>query len=224
MEKYKFQWYVVSRYFPALLDGMEVTLKITIISIVLGLILGMIIAIARLSKNKIISIIASGYIELFRCTPVLVQIIWIFYCLPIFFNIELSGMVSGIVALTLNVAAFYAEAYRSGIQAIKSDQYDAAEALGFNKFQTLRYIIVPQAVMIIIPVILSNSVSLFKESSLVSTVAIADLMYQGRLVSTRIYRPIEILTVVAIMYFVVAFPLTVLVRKIEEKISFKINK
>jgi len=224
MGKYEFQWWAILRYWPALLDGMQVTLKITIISIVLGLILGMIIAVARLSKNKIINTIASVYIEIFRCTPTLVQIIWIFYCLPIFFNVELSGMASGIVALTLNVAAFYSEAYRSGIQAIKRDQYDAAEALGFNKFQTLRYIIVPQAVMIIIPVILSNSVSLFKESSLVSTVAIADLMYQGRLISTRIYRPIEILTFVAIMYFVVAFPLTVLVRKIEEKISFKINK
>jgi len=224
MEKYEFQWWVILRYWPALLDGMQITLKITVISIFLGLILGMIIAIARLSKNKIISTIASAYIELFRCTPVLVQIIWIFYCLPIFFNMELSGMTSGIVALTLNVAAFYAEAYRSGIQAIKRDQYDAAEALGFNKFQALRYIIMPQAVMIIIPVILSNSVSLFKESSLVSTVAIADLMYQGRLISTRIYRPIEILTFVAILYFAVAFPLTVLVRKIEEKISFKINR
>ena len=224
MEKYRFQFYVVGKYFPALLDGMYITLKITIISIFLGLILGMIIAICRLSKNKIISGIASGYIELFRCTPVLVQIIWIFYCLPIVFNLTLSGVISGIIALTLNVAAFYSEAYRSGIQAIKRDQYDAAEALGFNKFQTLRYIIVPQAIMIIIPVILSNSISLFKESSLVSTVAIADLMYQGRLISTRTYRPIEILTIVALMYFVVAFPLTLLVRKIEEKISFKINR
>jgi len=224
MGKYEFQWWVILRYWPALLDGLQITLKITVISIFLGLILGMIIAIARLSKNKIINTIASAYIELFRCTPVLVQIIWIFYCLPIFFNMELSGMTSGIVALTLNVAAFYAEAYRSGIQAIKREQYDAAEALGFNKFQALRYIIMPQAVMIIIPVILSNSVSLFKESSLVSTVAIADLMYQGRLVSTRIYRPIEILTFVAILYFAVAFPLTVLVRKVEEKISFKINR
>lgn len=224
MNKYQFQFNVVEKYFPALLSGMCTTVKITLISIFFGLILGMIIAILRLSKNKIISGIASGYIELFRCTPVLVQIVWIFYCFPIVFNVTMSGVVSGVVALTLNVSAFYSEAFRSGIQAIKKDQYDAAEALGFNKFQSLIYIILPQAIMIIVPVVLSNSVSLFKESSLVSTVAIADLMYQGRLISMKTYRPIEILTIVAIMYFCVAFPLTLLVRKIEEKISYKINR
>jgi len=224
MERYRFQFYVAKEYFPVLLSGFFVTFKITIAAIILGLTLGMIIAICRLSKNKIISSIAAGYTELFRCTPTLVQIVWIFYCLPIILNMELSGMLSGIIALSLNAAAFYSEAFRSGIQAIKIDQYNAAEALGFGKFKTLRYIIIPQAVMIIIPVILSNSVSLFKESSLVSTVAISELMYQGKLVSTITYRPIEILTVVALMYFVIAFPITLLVGKIEKNVSVKINK
>jgi len=224
MGSYGFDFNVVFRYAGVLTEGLVVTLKITCISITAGLILGMIIAIFRLSKNKIINVPFSIYIEFFRCTPTLVQIVWIFYCLPIILGIQLSGFFSGVTALTLNVAAFYAEAFRSGIQAIKSEQYDAAVALGFNKLQTLRYVILPQAVIITIPVILSNSVSLFKESSLVSTVAIADLMYQGRLVSTTTYRPIEVLTLVAIVYFVVAFPVTILIRSLETKIHSRIGQ
>jgi polar amino acid transport system permease protein len=221
---YGFDFRVPLRYIDVLGRGLVVTLEITGISIAIGLVLGLLIAILRISRKTVVNGVAAAYIEVFRCTPTLIQIVWIFYCLPIVLGIELSGFASGVVALSLNVAAFYAEAFRTGIQAVKSDQYDAAVALGFSRLQALRHIIIPQAVIISIPVILSNSVSLFKESSLVSTVAIADLMYQGRLLATTTYRPIEVLTTVALIYFVISFPVTQLVRSLETRIHARMNR
>lgn len=222
--EYGFDFRVPLRYLDVLGRGLVVTLEITGISIAIGLLLGLLIAILRISKNRLASLPAAAYIELFRCTPTLVQIVWIFYCLPIILGLHLSGFASGVVALSLNVAAFYAEAFRAGIQAVRVDQHDGAVALGFNRLQALRHIIIPQAVIIAIPVILSNSVSLFKESSLVSTVAIADLMYEGRLLSTSTYRPIEVLTTVALIYFVISFPVTLMVRSLETRIAARINR
>ena len=109
----------------------------------------------------------AAYIELFRGTPALVQLVWFYYCLPIFLGVSLPGYTAIVVALTLNVSAFYGEAYRSGIQALPKDQIDSADVLGLSYFQRLRYVVAPQAFRIVIPVLLSLSISLFKDTSLV---------------------------------------------------------
>jgi len=221
---YKFSFDVIWENADVLISGFWVTLQITGISIVLGLLLGALIAILRLSRNFVLSKITAGYIEFFRCTPTLVQIIWVFYCLPLILGFKISGFVCGLIALTLNLTAFYAEGYRSGIQAISKDQIEAGIALGLSYAQRTRYIILPQAVRIIIPVLLSNSISLFKESSLVSTVGMNDLMYKGRLLSATTFRPIEILTTVAMIYFVFAFPIALITRKLEVKLAKKLER
>jgi len=221
---YKFSFDVIWENADVLISGFWVTLQITGISIVLGLLLGALIAILRLSRNFVLSKITAGYIEFFRCTPVLVQLVWIFYCLPIVLRIELTNFISSIIALTLYVGATYGEAFRSGIQAVSKDQIEAGIALGLSSAQRTRYIILPQAVRIIIPVLLSNSISLFKESSLVSTVGMNDLMYKGRLLSATTFRPIEILTTVAMIYFVFAFPIALITRKLEVKLAKKLER
>src|SRR3989441_531354 len=192
-----FDWGLAVRYLPLLVQGLLTTLKISAIVIALGLVLGIFVAAGRLSKDPKISKPVAAYIEIFRGTPALVQLVWFYYCLPIFLGVNLPGYSAIVVALTLNVAAFYGEAYRSGIQALAKDQIDSADVLGLSYLQKMYYVIVPQAFRLVIPVLLSLSISLFKDTSLVSTLGVGDLMYQGRVVATQTYRPIEILTSVA---------------------------
>ena len=165
----------------------------------------------------------SPYVEFFRCTPALIQIIWIFYCIPIFFDVFISPFASGLLALSLNLAAFNAEAYRSTIQAIPRDHIDTGIALGLTPIQRAINIIFPQSFLMAVPVLITNGVGIFQQSALVSVVAIADLMYQGKMLATQTYRPIETLTMVAVIYFVVALPVTLSVKVVEEKISKKIG-
>ena len=221
---YEWDFYFVWRHFDVLINGLLISLTLTVISVALALPLGFIVAVFRLSRNFFISKIAAAYIEFFRCTPALVQVIWIYYCLPIVIGVEVSGFACGIAALTLNLTAFNAEAYRSGIQAIPMDQTDATVALGLSPLQRILYVILPQAVRLVIPVLLTNAVGTFQQSALVSTVAITDLMYEGRVLATRFYRPLEILTVVAIIYLVIAFPVTQLVRVVELRLREKLKR
>jgi polar amino acid transport system permease protein len=214
-----FEWGLALRYLPLLVQGLLITLKISAVIIALGLVLGLFVAGGRLSKNPLINGPVSAYVELFRGTPALVQLVWFYYCLPIFLGINLPGFTAIVVALTLNVAAFYGEAYRSGIQALSKDQIDSADVLGLSYLQKMYYVIVPQAFRLVIPVLLSLSISLFKDTSLVSTLGVGDLMYQGRVVATQTYRPIEILTSVAVIYFIIAFPVSMLTRRLEIRLG-----
>lgn len=221
---YEWNFYFVWKNMDVLLKGLIISLELTGISIALALPLGFLVAVFRLSRRQLISKTTAAYIEFFRCTPALVQIIWIYYCLPIILGVEISGFVCGIAALTLNLTAFYAEAFRSGIQSIAKDQIDATIALGLSPTQRTVYVILPQAVRIVIPVLLTMAVGTFQQSSLVSTVAIADLMYEGRVLATRFYRPLEILTVVALIYLVIAFPITQLVRVAEIRLKKRLER
>ena len=221
---YDFSFEVVWGSIGVLFSGLLTTLQITGISMLLGLPLGVFLAVFRLSRNFVVSKLAAAYIEFFRCTPVLVQLVWVFYCLPIIFGLELGNYVCSVIALTLFVGAIYGEAFRSGIQGVEQDQIDATIALGLSPIQRMRYVILPQAIRIVIPVLLSNSISLFKESSLVSTVGMSDLMYNGKILSANTYRPIEILTTVAVVYFIVAFPATLVTRKLEMALAKKLER
>lgn len=214
-----FDWGLAVRFLPLLVQGLLTTLKISAIVITLGLLLGIFVAAGRLSKDPRINKPVAAYIEIFRGTPALVQLVWFYYCLPIFLGLNLPGFTAIVVALTLNVAAFYGEAYRSGIQALGKDQVDSADVLGLSYLQKMRYVIVPQAFRLVIPVLLSLSISLFKDTSLVSTLGVGDLMYQGRVVATQTYRPIEILTSVALIYFIIAAPVSMLTRRLELRLG-----
>jgi len=216
---YEWAWRVIPRAIPVLIRGLQLTVEITLIVIALGFLVGVVVAGARLSRNPLISKPVALYIEFFRGTPALVQLVWVYYCLPIVLGLELPSFASIVVALTLNVAAFYGEAIRAGIQAIPRDQTEAADILGFSYVDKMRFVVLPQAFRIIIPVALSQSISLFKDTSLVSTLGVADLMYQARVLSTETYRPLEILTVAALIYFVLAFPCTIATRVLELRLA-----
>ncbi|UVI35638.1 amino acid ABC transporter permease [Brevibacterium spongiae] len=215
---YQFDWSVVTNNFPRLLEGLVLTLEIAVIVIALSMILAIPVAFLRMSNIEVVRWLAQLYIEIFRCTPLLVQLFWVYYALPTLTGITIPGTISAVIALTLNLTAFMAEAYRSGFQAVPPEQVEAGKMLRLSRFQQIRYIIVPQALKQQLPVILSLNISLFKDTALVSTIAVADLMFTANKISTESYRALEILTVAALMYFLIAFPASLILSKIERNL------
>lgn len=209
----------VIRFIPALLQGLVMTLELTAICMVLGSLFGLLLALARRSgSSRLLSVPAIAYVELFRGTPVLIQLFWIFFCLPLVIGFEPSGFASGVLALTLFNAAVTAETFRAAMRSVGREQYDASTALGLTPFSRTIYVVLPQTILRATPVLLSNLVSLFKESALVSAVGLADLMFVGQNISNSTGRPIELFTTVACIYFVLAFPLTRVVTKVERRL------
>ena len=208
---YNYDFASVFREIDPLLNGLVVTLELTAAANIIGLTLGFVIALMVLSKWAVVRIPASLFVEFFRCTPAIIQIVWFFYCVPIIFDVYIDALTMGILALGLNLTAFNAEAYRASIQAVPLEQTDAGIALGLTQAQRILYIVLPSAFRASIPVLLTNGVGIFQQSALVAIVAIQDLMYAGKSLATLTYRPIETFTVVAAMYFLVAFPASQLV-------------
>ena len=219
MNGYNFDWDVVAQALPSMLQGLGLTLQITVITIVISMILAIPVAVGRMSKIEVIRWAAQGYIEIFRCTPLLVQLFWIFYALPALTGVTLPGYASAVIALTANLTAFMAETYRSGFQSVPVEQVEAGRMLQLNRFQQLRYIVVPQAMRQHLPVILSLNISLFKDTALVSTIAVADLMFISNTISAQNYRALEIFTLAAFIYFAIAFPVSLITSAIERRMQ-----
>ena len=201
------------------MGGLLVTVEISLITIVLSMILAVPVAVARMSPITVLRWLAQIYIEIFRCTPMLVQLFWIFYALPALTGVTLPGFTSAVIALTANLTAFMAEAYRSGFQAVPVEQIEAGQMLRLTSFQRLRYIILPQALRQQVPVILSLNISMFKDTALVSTIAVADLMFVANTISAQSYRALEVFTVAAAIYFVVAFPASLITNHLERRMQ-----
>ncbi len=213
---------VLLRFQEALALGLWTTVKLTLICMVLGCTLGFFVGLARTAPSVILRAIASVYVEFFRGTPVLIQLFWIFFCLPLILGVELSNLASGVIALTLYMGAITSETFRASLKSIGREQLDACVALGLPKRAQILNVILPQAVLRAVPTLLSNCVSLFKESALVSAVGMADLMFVGQNISNNTARPVEVLTIVALIYFAIAFPLTRAVTLIEGRILKKL--
>jgi polar amino acid transport system permease protein len=209
---------IVLRFQDALALGLWTTLKLTLLCAFLGCSLGFFIGLARTSSSAVLRGVSGIYVEFFRGTPVLIQLFWIFFCLPLILGMELSNLASGVIALTLYMGAITSETFRASLKAVGREQLDACVALGLPLRIQVTSVILPQAVLRAIPTLLSNCVSLFKESALVSAVGMADLMFIGQNISNNTARPVEVLTVVALIYFVIAFPLTRAVSLVERRI------
>ena len=220
---YHFSFGFMLDYWSALLTGLTTTLELTLICVVLGVTLGFLVSLMRTSGSRLISAVGSAYVELFRGTPVLIQLFWIFFCLPLVLHIEIGNLPSAIIALSLYMAAISSETFRAAMKAISRDQHDACVALGLAPLAKIAHIVFPQTILRAIPTLLSNTVSLFKESSLVSAVGMSDLLYVGQNIATRTYHPVEILTTVAFIYFAIAFPLTRAVTLVEQRLLRKID-
>ncbi|KAB0549943.1 amino acid ABC transporter permease [Pseudomonas argentinensis] len=208
---------VVFPYWYILLKGLGLTLAITLTCAVLGSLAGFAISLLRTLRNPLIRLPIGLYVEFFRGTPLLIQLFWVFFCFPVVFGLTLSPYVSVMLALILYMAAITSETFRGALKSIASEQHDACTALGLTPRAKVLFVIFPQALLRATPPLLSNVVSLFKESALISSVGIADLMFIGQNISNSTARPVEFLTAVAAIYFLVAFPLTRLVGVVESR-------
>jgi len=208
---------VVLKYWSVLLQALGFSLALTLSCAILGMLLGFIISLARTSKNRPLYWTSTLFVEIFRGTPLLIQLFWIFFCVPIIFGLSLSPLVSVVISLVLFMGATSSESFRGALKSIPKEQMDACQALGIRSMNKTLFVILPQVLLRATPPLLSNSVALFKESALVSSVGIADLMFVGQSLSNRTARPVEFLTTIAIIYFVVAFPLTRIVGNIEAR-------
>jgi His/Glu/Gln/Arg/opine family amino acid ABC transporter permease subunit len=207
---YEWHWEVLWQSLPILLEGIQITVLASVVTMVFALVIGLAVALLRIGGG-FPGRLAYVYIEFFRNSPQLMLVVWVFYVLPLLTGIALSPLASGIIALSLNVAAFVAEVYRAGLTSIPPGQTQAALALGMTPAQLYRRVLLPQTVSRILPPLGSYWVSLFKDTSLLAVIGVAELMYQGRLVSTDTYRPLEIFTGVAVIYFVLAYPQSIFV-------------
>ena len=201
--------------------GLVVTILYTIVTIVIGMVIGLVTGLLRLSSNKFITLPLTAYVEVFRCTPLLVQIIWFYYALPVVIGIDIPGVVAAGLVLSLYTGAFYAEIVRGGVNSIERGQWDAARSIGLRYVQMMRLVILPQAFRRMIPPFMNQSIIQLKNTSLVSTIAVADLLYEGQMITAATYRPLEVYTMVAVLYFAVLFPLTLAAQQVERRLAGK---
>ena len=202
-----------------LLSGFTTTIFISVVSISLSIILGLVVAIPSLAKNKFLTYLNIGYVEIVRAIPLLVLILWIYYGLPIMTGISFSPFVSGIIALTISESAFQAEIFRAGINSIRKPQWEAGSSLGLGFFKKLRLVILPQAVRNILPAIGNQFVYVLKMSSLVSIIGIGDLTRKANELVVTTYRPLEIYTFLILEYLILILIVSFLVRKLEKKMK-----
>jgi polar amino acid transport system permease protein len=206
-------------YRGLILTGLGVTIAYTIGTIVLGLLVGLVTGLLRLSRNPMITAPLVVYVEIFRCTPLLVQIVWFYYALPVVLGIDIPANIAATLVLSLYTGAFYSEIIRAGVASIERGQWDAACAIGMRRIQVMRYVVLPQAFKRMIPPFMNQSVIQLKNTSLVSTIAVADLLYQGTIITAATYRPLEVYTMVAVIYFLVLFPLTLAAQQVERRLA-----
>ncbi|KNF09962.1 inner membrane amino-acid ABC transporter permease protein YecS [Gottschalkia purinilytica] len=205
----------LSNYYKFFIVGVKNTILLSILAVFLGTILGTILALMKISKNKPLKLVSSAYIEFVRGTPLLVQLYIIYFALPF----DFTEITAGAIALSLNSAAYVAEIIRSGIEAIESGQMEAARSLGMSHTMSMRYIIIPQAVKNIIPVLGNEFVTIIKESSIVSVIGATELMYNVDTIRGNTYNAIGPLAVGAILYFVLTFTLSKIVGRIERRMK-----
>jgi len=202
-----------------LLRGVELTVALWAIAFAFSLVVGLFIGIARGSGRRWLNWPATAYIEVFRNTPVLVQVVWFYYAFPVLTGIQMKPLPAAAFALCLNTSAYCAEIYRGGLQSIVAGQWEAGKALGMTYWRVLRRIILPQVARRMLPAFTNRAVELAKMTSIASVIAVHELMYEARIFSTQSFLPLETFTVVALIYFILIYPGTLAAYLLERRLS-----
>jgi His/Glu/Gln/Arg/opine family amino acid ABC transporter permease subunit len=223
---YSWGWYVVSPLDPRglknlafLAEGLVATVTISVAAILISVIVGAMLAMAGLSRARSLRWLNRTYVEVFRAVPVLVLLLWVYYGLPVVAGIQFSVMVAGIATLAVSDAAFEAEIFRAGIQAVPAGQSEAAKSLGLTRWQTMRLIVLPQAIRKILPALGNQFVYVLKMSSLVSVVGYQELTRRAQELVLIEYRPLEIYTILVIEYLLLILLVSWLVRRLEARMA-----
>ena len=219
----QFTWADVRSFLPDLLRGTEVTIRLTLLSMIVALIVGLVIALARLSRRWWLRVPATVYLEFIRGTPLLLQLFYIYYVLPVF-GVKLPAFTAGVIGLSLNYGAYLSEVYRSGILAIPAGQREAAASLGMSHVLIMRRVILPQAIRIIIPPVGNYFISLFKDSALASVITIREVMRTGNLLAASTFKHFQIYTMVALIYLAISYPASLGVTWLERRLSLSTER
>lgn len=219
MPAYTFRWDVVWTNLPFLLSGLQMTLVISAITLVASVVLGMIVALADMSRLLPVRLLGQLWGEVVRNTPILVQLLWVYYVLPIVFGVEISAFAACIIGLSIYSSAFIAEVYRAGIQSVPKGHREAAQVLGLSQFHTFSRIILPQAIRTTLPPLAANFVQLIKYSSLASVISVEEVTRRATELSSTTFRPLEIFSFVALIYLVICWPLAQAIRIWERRLA-----
>jgi polar amino acid transport system permease protein len=210
-------WTVVWQHRGELLDGALLTILLTLLTMLFAVPAGVALALMRLSRSKPLSAASACFTEFFRNLPLILVVYWAFYVMPVAIGIEFPAFTTGLVALCLNVSAYNAETFRAGINSIRKGQLEAAIALGMSRWQAMREVVVPQAWRRVLPVLASTWVSLFKDTSLVSVIAVGELAHTALQIRSQTFRVLEMLTAMAAIYWLMGYPQAKLVDWIHRK-------
>ena len=214
-------WNIVWVHRWDLVHGAGLTVLLTVLTMLAAVPAGIVLALMRLSRSRILSTAALWFVEFFRNLPLILVVYWAFYVMPVFLHIEFSAFTTGLIALCLNVSAYNAETFRAGINSIRKGQMEAAIAVGMSRWQAMRKIIIPQAWRRVLPVLASTWVSLFKDTSLVSVIAGGELAHVALQIRSSSFRVLEMLTAMAVIYWLMGYPQAKLVDWIHKRFEVK---
>jgi His/Glu/Gln/Arg/opine family amino acid ABC transporter permease subunit len=210
-------WSVLWTYRYALLEGVGVTVLLTVLTMAIAVPGGIAVMLLRQSQWAPVRALGTVYVEFFRNIPLILLVYWAFYVLPILIEVQISPFATGLTALALNVSAYNAENFRAGVASIRKGQTEAGLALGMSRGEVMRKIVLPQAIRRILPVLASTWVALFKDTSLVSVIAVGDLAHSALQVRSQTFRVLEVLTAMALIYWALGYPQAKLVDWIHRK-------
>ena len=219
MFRYQFRWDTVWGSFDFLMSGLQMTLIVSAATLVLAMLGGLVIALLDMSRYRPLRWIGITFGEIVRNTPILVQLLWVYYVLPIVFGVNIDALVALIVGLAVYQAAFISEVYRSGIQSVPAGHREAAQVLGLTPLQSFRRIVLPQAIRMTLPPLASNFVQLIKFSSLGAVISVNEITRRGMELSATNFRPLETFTFIAVVYFFICWPLAMAIRWWERRLQ-----
>lgn len=211
---------IISQYYPLILEGLKNTLIASVIALIFSTIIGTIMASLQLSENKLISKLATAYVEFFRNIPLLVIVMFFYVVVPMYI-VQISGFQAGTIGLTIYTSSFIADNVRAGILSIDDGQREAGLSQGMTKNQVMRFIILPQAIRVVIPPLGNQFINLVKNSSILAMVGGLDLMYYGDLIASETFITVDTYIVVAMFYLLLTIPLTLIVRRVEKYLGLK---
>jgi polar amino acid transport system permease protein len=216
---YRFRWDTVWNSLDFLMAGLQMTLLLSAVTLVLAMIGGLIIAGLDMSRWRALRWIGVSFGEIIRNTPILVQLLWVYYVLPIVFGVGIGAVTALIIGLSVYQASFISEVYRAGIQAVPKGHREAAQVLGLTPAQSFRRIVLPQAIRMTLPPLASNFVQLIKFSSLGAVISVSEITRRGMELSSSTFRPLEIFTFIAVVYFFICWPLAMGIRFWERRLA-----
>lgn len=216
---YEWEFGFVLKHSDVLLSGFLGTLKLGLVSLVLGAIIGLVLALLRMSRYGVLSWSSTAVIEFLRITPALALLFWVYYAMPIVIGVTLDAYTAGVITLSVQSGAFFAEVYRAGIQSIEKSQWEGGKAIGMTMPQLMWRVIMPQAIRRMIPPFTERGFELMKGTTQVATIAYGELLYSALVLSAQLYRPLEIITIVAVFFFTMLTLTSIALRQLEHRLD-----